>query len=630
MSDSKDSTVTYMAVSIPFEGLSNIGSPGVDGPPMMPEDSYAYMVASFQAPPSPDYGGLLFLSLYTRNSDPEEDEEDPEEDPTNYPADRGDDDDDDESSDDDEDDDDDVEKDEDEEEEHPAPADSVPPPSEAEIARLLAIPSPPPSPLSLWSSPLPQIPSPPLPVSSPVPVSPPPLPASPTYHLGYRAAMIWLRAKTPSTSHPLPLMLPFEEGKLLVKYLGVPLVSSRLKIRDCLELVDKVSLRIQDWKNKSLSMAGRLQLIQAVLGSLHIFWASVFIIPNQVLLNIEQLMRQFLWCHGSSTKGKSTVAWETVCLPKREGGLGIRRLHCFNSALMSSHIWKLLTLKESLWVKWVHEYKIKDRNFWDIPLRGNMSWGWRKILSLRPSIRKFIRSKLGNGMNTSLWFDTWSVLEPIASFVSPRDIARAGLSLRSNVMDIIQQGTWVWPRDLLIKHPVLSNYNLPIIDDAVDSLEWYDRNGNAKKFLVSQVWDDIRCRDNHVEWYSMVWFSACIPRHALNMWLIFRRIWDRIKRLAGLERYPPNIYDIFHTMLPFINRRTTCSVVAKLLIAAAAYYVWQERNWRLFKKGKRSPDQLVECIRSSVRLRLFSCTFKKSKDGERMAKLWDLPEAIFR
>ncbi|GJT84930.1 hypothetical protein Tco_1066647 [Tanacetum coccineum] len=32
-------------------------------------------------------------------------------------------------------------------------------------------------------------------------------------------------------------------------------------------------------------------------------------------------------------------------------------------------------------------------------------------------------------------------------------------------------------------------------------------------------------------------------------------------------------------------------------------------------------------FRSSVSsLRLFSCTFKKSKDGERMAKLWDLPE----
>ncbi|GKE26079.1 hypothetical protein Tco_1441463 [Tanacetum coccineum] len=98
--------------------------------------------------------------------DPEE--EDPQEDPTDYPVNGGDDnDDDDKSSNDDEDnDDDDVEEDE-EEEEHSAPADSVPPPVhrvttrmsireqpptpfwfDAEISRLLDIPSPPPSPLS--------------------------------------------------------------------------------------------------------------------------------------------------------------------------------------------------------------------------------------------------------------------------------------------------------------------------------------------------------------------------------------------------------------------------------------------------------------------------------------------------
>ncbi|GJY85620.1 putative reverse transcriptase domain-containing protein [Tanacetum coccineum] len=55
MSDSKDSTVTYTAVSSPFADLPDIGSPGVDGPPVMPEDPYAYVVAAFQAPPSPDY-----------------------------------------------------------------------------------------------------------------------------------------------------------------------------------------------------------------------------------------------------------------------------------------------------------------------------------------------------------------------------------------------------------------------------------------------------------------------------------------------------------------------------------------------------------------------------------------------
>ncbi|GKE60999.1 hypothetical protein Tco_1511366 [Tanacetum coccineum] len=137
---------------------------------------------------------------YIADSDTEEDEEDPEEDPTNYPTDGGDDDDD-ESSDDDDDDDD--EKEDKEEREHLAPANStvvsslaidhapsaeeiepfetdesaatpplpptyrtasrmyvrpqtpIPFPSEAEVDRLLALPTPPPSLLTPLSSPLP-------------------------------------------------------------------------------------------------------------------------------------------------------------------------------------------------------------------------------------------------------------------------------------------------------------------------------------------------------------------------------------------------------------------------------------------------------------------------------------------
>ncbi|GKG17522.1 hypothetical protein Tco_0362479, partial [Tanacetum coccineum] len=55
MSDSEDFTVTYTEVSSPFADLLDIGSPRVDGPPVRLEDPYAYMVAAFQAPPSPDY-----------------------------------------------------------------------------------------------------------------------------------------------------------------------------------------------------------------------------------------------------------------------------------------------------------------------------------------------------------------------------------------------------------------------------------------------------------------------------------------------------------------------------------------------------------------------------------------------
>ncbi|GJS28062.1 putative reverse transcriptase domain-containing protein [Tanacetum coccineum] len=250
MSNSEDSTVTYTQVSSPFEDSSDVGSPGVNKPPVMPEDPYTYIVAAYQAPPSLDYmpgpeesqsPPPLDFPLpaaasptadspgYVPESDPEEepkadDDKDLEEDPADYPADQDDDDEEEEepSGDDADDKDEDEDKDE-EEEEHPAPADSVPPvhrmsamistqdepsislPPREEFERLLALTTPPPSPLTPLSSPLPQIPSPPLPASPPAFVLPALPPASPTHPLGYRAAMIRLRAKTPSTSHPLLL-----------------------------------------------------------------------------------------------------------------------------------------------------------------------------------------------------------------------------------------------------------------------------------------------------------------------------------------------------------------------------------------------------------------------------------------
>ncbi|GKB62685.1 hypothetical protein Tco_0918871 [Tanacetum coccineum] len=55
MSVSEHFTVTYTSVSILVEDDSDIGSPGIDGLPIMPEDPYAYIMAAYQVPPSSDY-----------------------------------------------------------------------------------------------------------------------------------------------------------------------------------------------------------------------------------------------------------------------------------------------------------------------------------------------------------------------------------------------------------------------------------------------------------------------------------------------------------------------------------------------------------------------------------------------
>nr|GFA95045.1 hypothetical protein [Tanacetum cinerariifolium] len=175
MSDSEDSMVTYTTVSSPYDGRSGDVSPGEDGPPVMPEDPYAYVVAAFQALPPPDYMYVpeepeqdhhhLFTYLmyrrrsierYIPESDPDEDPEDDddeeeEEDPSGDDADK-------EDKEQDEDDD-------DKEEEHSASTDTIPPPpalrvtarisfrpqpltlsfTKEDAERFLAMPIPPPS-----------------------------------------------------------------------------------------------------------------------------------------------------------------------------------------------------------------------------------------------------------------------------------------------------------------------------------------------------------------------------------------------------------------------------------------------------------------------------------------------------
>ncbi|XP_071688365.1 uncharacterized protein [Rutidosis leptorrhynchoides] len=83
-------------------------------------------------------------------------------------------------------------------------------------------------------------------------------------------------------------LLPFKIGKLPVKYLGVPLLAKTLGIADCKEIVDKIRMRIDNWKNKHLSYAGRLQLIASILSSIYICWASVYIFLQNTVKEIEK------------------------------------------------------------------------------------------------------------------------------------------------------------------------------------------------------------------------------------------------------------------------------------------------------------------------------------------------------
>ncbi|GKB85854.1 RNA-directed DNA polymerase, eukaryota, reverse transcriptase zinc-binding domain protein [Tanacetum coccineum] len=109
-------------------------------------------------------------------------------------------------------------------------------------------------------------------------------------------------------------------GKLLMRYLRVPLITKRLGVKDCKVLIDKINGRENNWKNKCLSYAGRLLLIASILESIHVYWATVFLLPKTVINDINKLLKGFLWCNGEMTRGKAKVTWKNICRPKDRGG----------------------------------------------------------------------------------------------------------------------------------------------------------------------------------------------------------------------------------------------------------------------------------------------------------------------
>jgi hypothetical protein len=129
--------------------------------------------------------------------------------------------------------------------------------------------------------------------------------------------------------------LGMKEGKL---YLGVPLISSRLCAVDCDILLEKITGRINSWLSHHLSFDGRLQLISSVPYSLQVYWSSIFILPKKIIRAIEQKFNRFLWNCTDEGIASAKVAWNMLCLPKKEGGVGIKKFEEWNRAAIMCEI----------------------------------------------------------------------------------------------------------------------------------------------------------------------------------------------------------------------------------------------------------------------------------------------------
>ncbi|GJU65543.1 sodium/hydrogen exchanger 6 [Tanacetum coccineum] len=283
-----------------------------------------------------------------------------------------------------------------------------------------------------------------------------------------------------------------------------------------------------------------------------------------------------------------------VSMPKHEGGLGIRRIEDFNIALMATHIWSILTHRESLWVRWVHTYKLKGRSFWDLPCRGDASWGWRK-----QTIRPFIWHKINNGKSTSVWFDRWTDVCPLKDLLSNRDIVRSGFSLENSFSYCIpRHAIHMW---LVIQQKLKTQ----------DRLRQWDVGPSIDLNLLKCPLCDL-VPDSHDHLFFECSFSS--------------QVWSKVRVLCGMDAIPPHLSDVVAFIVPLSKGKTVVSIISRIVVAATSYYIWLERNGRLFKKKTSTPGQIVDVIFSTVRLKLVTFKFKKMSTKSRLLlDQWKIP-----
>nr|GEU78381.1 hypothetical protein [Tanacetum cinerariifolium] len=120
------------------------------------------------------------------------------------------------------------------------------------------------------------------------------------------------------------------------------------------------------------SMNYTINIEKAVLGSIGIYYMSIFKCPETVIHEIERLRAHFLWGGDQNLKKMSWIKWENILASFEKGGLGVGSLKAFNLALLQK-------------------------------------WCWSGILA-----NDTLKCKVGDGASMRFWKDTWLGDEPLS------------------------------------------------------------------------------------------------------------------------------------------------------------------------------------------------------------------------
>lgn len=195
--------------------------------------------------------------------------------------------------------------------------------------------------------------------------------------------------------------------------------------------------RLRSWGVRTLSYAGRAQLVNSVLLNLHSYWASIFVLPKRVLDSVIAVCRNYL-LDGKATSSRSPlIAWDLICRDKKMGGLGYKESHTWNIALLGKFVWNIANKTDNLWVKWIDHVYLKGRDWKQYVRSSNVSWYWRQLTHVKDRFR--------SGFSGDKWVFDKNGYSTLSGYKWLRTGQRE-----------VEWDKWVWNKLNIPKHSFLS------------------------------------------------------------------------------------------------------------------------------------------------------------------------------
>ncbi|XP_061342057.1 uncharacterized protein LOC133288347 [Gastrolobium bilobum] len=306
-------------------------------------------------------------------------------------------------------------------------------------------------------------------------------------------------------------------------YLGTLMRHGRTSRQHYSNVIGRVQNRLQGWKTKCLSLAGRITLTKSVISAMPMYHMQNNSLPIHVCQEIEKLQRNFIWGDSYAKRKAHYVAWEQLYEPKECGGLGIINLRVQNEAFMQKRAWMLINKLNSLWSRdLLGKYGRKHDPRRGLAVKNGDSSLWKSICAAHVKLDQHLTWEMGNGNSVFFWTDCWHGWKENLYELAFNKPCTAEKELK--VIDIVDQVTGAWQWDYLKNYLEdstlrrLQNLQTPCPNGPEDRICWLRSSLSCS--LVRNAYQqllDVNLKKDKV--WTLIWKWKGPIRIATFMWL---------------------------------------------------------------------------------------------------------------